>query len=339
MSDTTPNSDPQVPYDQQGPARGQARDRAQDQQGRSSQSNPSNPSGQPGSFSQSAPSAPQAGCGQSSYAQTPSAQPSPAQPAYGQAGGQPGGRPDGQVGYGQAYGQQSYGRQSYSQQPYGQVPYGRPGGPAYGGPGDDGRQYAQQGGQPYAGQAGQQGNPYGYPPQYGYPAAGQPYPPQGVPGYMAPYEKWNVMCIVGFVLAFVLPPVGLVLSIVALVQINKSREKSKGLSVAGIVIGAINTVLLILIIMFIGWAINAVSNYPYDQSYMYDDCSYSMDGECDGSDAWDDYTDDFSAKYAGAYGSSGDAVAPRESASGAFANADGRYAVEYGASLGDVLGA
>lgn len=109
-----------------------------------------------------------------------------------------------------------------------------------------------------------------YAPQPNY---AQQYPPQGAYGYpMAPVDQWNGMCIAGFICSFFFPLVGLVLSIIALVQINKSGEKSRGMAIAGIVIGGISTVLsLIAIIMVIcGLAIGLGSlaetgwdNYEY----------------------------------------------------------------------------
>ena len=68
----------------------------------------------------------------------------------------------------------------------------------------------------------------------------------------APVDQWNGMCIAGFICSFFFPLVGLVLSIIALVQINKTGEKSRGMAIAGIVIGGISTALaLIAIIMVI----------------------------------------------------------------------------------------
>lgn len=98
------------------------------------------------------------------------------------------------------------------------------------------------------------------------PPAGYPYPPQG---YYAPYpqQRWNIMSIIGFVLSFVFAPVGLVLSIVALVQINKSGEQGKPLAIAGIVVGAVITVLVILFIVFVIWAFAHYASYGYDGGY------------------------------------------------------------------------
>jgi hypothetical protein len=107
------------------------------------------------------------------------------------------------------------------QPPYGQQPQSPP-------------PYQPQGQGPY----GQQ--PYGQQP-YGQ----QPY---GQQPYSQP--KTNGLAIAGFVCAFLLSLVGLILSIIALNQINKSNgmQKGKGLAIAGIVIGALNIGLNILLL-------------------------------------------------------------------------------------------
>jgi len=62
----------------------------------------------------------------------------------------------------------------------------------------------------------------------------------------SPYTqpKTNGLAIAGFVCAFLISIVGLVLSIIALNQINNSNgmQKGKGLAIAGIIIGALNIV-------------------------------------------------------------------------------------------------
>lgn len=52
-------------------------------------------------------------------------------------------------------------------------------------------------------------------------------------------DKTNTLSIVGFILAFFIPLVGLILSIVSLPQISKKKEGGKGLAIAGIVISVI----------------------------------------------------------------------------------------------------
>ena len=57
------------------------------------------------------------------------------------------------------------------------------------------------------------------------------------------------MSIVGFVLSFVFCPAGLILSIIALRQINRTQERGKELAIAGIGISAIAIVIVIIIII------------------------------------------------------------------------------------------
>lgn len=71
-----------------------------------------------------------------------------------------------------------------------------------------------------------------------------------MPAYYAPNDRWNTMSIVGFVLSFVFCPAGLILSIVALRQINRTQERGKAFAIAGIVISAIAIVIVIITIIF-----------------------------------------------------------------------------------------
>lgn len=147
---------------------------------------------------------------------------------------------------------------------------------------------------PYMGAA--QGTPSGSPyvqgaAQAGYAAPGQPYPPQGA-YYGYPYpapvnQRWNTLCIVGFILSFVFAPAGLVLSVIALIQINKSGEKSKGMSIAGIIIGAINTILLVMIVALFMWAFEASVDMVHNGDIEFGnggssptDCAVTINGEC-----------------------------------------------------------
>ena len=75
---------------------------------------------------------------------------------------------------------------------------------------------------------------------------------------------YNVMSIVGFVLSFIPIPkfwlVALVISIIALVQISKTKEKGKGLAIAGIAIsssiGIIGLIALIFALGVVSWLFN-----------------------------------------------------------------------------------
>lgn len=117
--------------------------------------------------------------------------------------------------------------------------------------------------QPYQGQAyqqTQQQQPYG-----------APYMQQPAYYYQPTQERWNVICIIGFILAFIIPPAGLILSIIALVQINKSHEKSRGLSIAGIVLGALGTLFIVLVFALIVWAIGFTFDYAERHPEIWDD--------------------------------------------------------------------
>ena len=119
----------------------------------------------------------------------------------------------------------------------------------------------------------QYGAPYGaaqYPP---YPPYGAN--PYGVPAYYAPNDRWNTMSIVGFVLSFVFCPAGLILSIIALRQINRTQERGKAFAIAGIVISAIAIVIVIIaIILAIAVGVYMV-NHPETWNG-----SYCINGDC-----------------------------------------------------------
>ncbi|MEU4016700.1 DUF4190 domain-containing protein [Microbacterium sp. NPDC028030] len=79
------------------------------------------------------------------------------------------------------------------------------------------------------------------------------HPPAGTTGYAQPQPSppGRVLSIVGLVLAFVAAPVGLILSIVAAVKLGRAGQP-KGLAIAGIIVGALLTILGIIgIILFV----------------------------------------------------------------------------------------
>ena len=107
--------------------------------------------------------------------------------------------------------------------------------PAYAGQGQPGY------GSPVAGQYGQPG--YGTPDggQYGHP---QQWQPQGT----------NTLAILGFVFAFVLAPVGIVLSALGLKQTKQRNEGGRGLALAGLILSIVFTVIGLLAIVLIAVA-------------------------------------------------------------------------------------
>lgn len=114
-----------------------------------------------------------------------------------------------------AYGQQYYSPQQGYQQPgYPQSGYQQPG-------------YPQPSAGPY-------GAYYGYQPQY---------PPP-------PARGTNVMAIMAIVFAFVFSPLGIVFGIIARKQIARTGEEGDGLALAGLIVGAVFTVIMVLYIVF-----------------------------------------------------------------------------------------
>ncbi|WP_434992590.1 hypothetical protein [Arthrobacter sp. Ld5] len=141
------------------------------------------------------------------------------------------------------YGQQgppSYGEQDtprYGENPpsygEGQPQYGQQSPPSYG---EGQPQYGQQSPSAY----GQGASPYGQQSPYG-PGAGS-YP--GQQGYQVQTAEnpGKTLGIVGFILAILIAPVGLVISIVAFVKSRKARM-GNGFALAGIIIGALFTII------------------------------------------------------------------------------------------------
>lgn len=74
--------------------------------------------------------------------------------------------------------------------------------------------------------------------------------PGASPSAAASRPPGRVLSIVGLVLAFLMPLIGLILSIVAAVKLGKTGQP-KGLAIAGIIVGAILTVLGVIAIIII----------------------------------------------------------------------------------------
>jgi hypothetical protein len=66
-------------------------------------------------------------------------------------------------------------------------------------------------------------------PAAGDPAVAAPPPPQGT----------NGLAIAGFILAFVVAPIGFILSLIGLIQTSKRHQKGKGLAVAGVIVSVL----------------------------------------------------------------------------------------------------
>ncbi|MFT8704400.1 DUF4190 domain-containing protein [Bifidobacterium aquikefiricola] len=185
--------------------------------------------------------------------------------------------------------QNEYGQQWNQHNPQDSMDYGYQPGPGapQGGQYQNGQyQDGEYQGNQY--QGGQYQNGPQYPPQQ----PQQPY--QNFPPYAGSYgypphnpgQPWNIMSIVGFVVSFLMPPVGLILSIVALVQLHRSRERGQGLAVGGVVLGAIFSLFTVILIGLMLWGISMVGTGEF--SYESPSCSgYS----CSSNDSGDDSID------------------------------------------------
>lgn len=95
---------------------------------------------------------------------------------------------------------------------------------------------------------------YGPPPGYGQPPGFGP-PGYGPPGGPPPTQATSGLAVAALVSGILLGPVGVVLGIVALRRIKRTREGGRGLAIAGIVVGALSTILSVVVVIF---ALNAV---------------------------------------------------------------------------------
>jgi hypothetical protein len=59
--------------------------------------------------------------------------------------------------------------------------------------------------------------------------------------------RYNVLAIVGFILAFVFSLAGLIVSIIAFTQIKKTGERGRGLALAGIILSIVFMVISIVL--------------------------------------------------------------------------------------------
>ena len=125
-------------------------------------------------------------------------------------------------------------------------------------------------------------NPYGQRNPAGGYGSYSPYTPYPQGSQFAPYQveqPWNVLSIIGFILAFVIPPAGLIISIIALIQQSRSKERGRGLAIAGIVVGAVIVVLTIVVVFIALGLIAELAQHPElynNQSYSYRDAGMHM---------------------------------------------------------------
>lgn len=198
-----------------------------------------------------------------------------------------------------SYGQSSYTQGSPAQNPENPEPSPYAPQQQYGQSAPSTQPYYSQGGEQYQQQSSQTANdpryanqnPYAPKPQQPY--VQQSYSQQAFPQqpYYVPNQAygvsqnapWNVMAIVGFALCFVFAPAGLVISIIALVQIHKSRERGNGLAIAGTVVGGIFTIIIAIFVGLLIWGIGLAASSDYD---------YYSDPSCSSSSGYGCYSDE-----------------------------------------------
>jgi hypothetical protein len=131
-------------------------------------------------------------------------------------------------------------------------------------PSDDPAPYGQQPhvpqayvAQAYAQYAPPHDHPSGYGPQYALP---------GYPGHPSGARPTNTMAILALVLAFVCAPLGIVFGLIGRNQIRRTGEAGGGLALAGIIIGAALTVLvvayLVVLAVLLSAAVSSVPPFP-----------------------------------------------------------------------------
>lgn len=120
-----------------------------------------------------------------------------------------------------------------------------------------------------------------------------PYPgaPQYYGGVADPGARWSALCIIGFILSFLIPIAGLIISIIALMRIRRTGEKSHGMAIAGTIIGAILSVLTIVGIAMLVWLVNSMDVRVIENGEHLQVC---INDECTTTDGYNDDHNDFS---------------------------------------------
>jgi hypothetical protein len=70
------------------------------------------------------------------------------------------------------------------------------------------------------------------------------------------------MSILSLVFAFVFAPLGIVFGIIAFRQLKRVPQEGRGLAIAGIVVGGVFTVLIVLYIVLVAVVVNTITNLP-----------------------------------------------------------------------------
>jgi hypothetical protein len=100
-------------------------------------------------------------------------------------------------------------------------------------------------------------------------------------------EKIPTIVIIAFILAFVLPIIGLILGIIALNKVNKTQEKSgKGLAIAAIIISAVTIPAILIFVGAIAYfgvlsPTNLVPSSSSSNNFIPERCTIQTGFECD----------------------------------------------------------
>jgi peptidyl-prolyl cis-trans isomerase B (cyclophilin B) len=98
----------------------------------------------------------------------------------------------------------------------------------------------------------------------------QPVPPSSTPYTTAPVpqtERYNVLAIVGFVLAFFISIGAVICGHIALAQIKRTGEKGHGLALAAVILGYLGILVgIIFVILYVVIIASAVSSGAFTTS-------------------------------------------------------------------------
>ena len=76
-------------------------------------------------------------------------------------------------------------------------------------------------------------------------------------------DNTNIFAIIGFIFSFMFFPAGIVLSIIALIQISKTQQGGKGLAIAGLIVSCLPVLLLIVIVLGLRGVYESVKTSTY----------------------------------------------------------------------------
>ena len=89
-------------------------------------------------------------------------------------------------------------------------------------------------------------------------------PPPGSAGYAVPDRPTNLMAILSLIGAFIAPPAGLVLGILAQRQIARTGEEGAGLAKAGAIVGGVFTAFIVMfVIAWLGMVVSILGNFLF----------------------------------------------------------------------------